>query len=476
MLLGDGQPQGDGKIDVEDDMRRSLMLRGLRVSALVPALASGVIAWFGSSPVMPVVAAAAATPTFTKDVAPILQAKCQSCHRAGTVAPMPLLTYQDARPWARSIRDRVSRREMPPWHLDTTVGIRKFKNDTSLSDAQVDTIVAWVDGGAPMGDPKDMPAPVQFDDDTWTIGKPDLIISLPKPDVVAANAPDWWVNRLVESGLTEDRYIKAVETKVSRDGRPVTHHAIATLVQTDPNGVDVGRASSADGATIDVDEGTYLSEYAVGKYGEAFPDGTGRVIKAGAKIRFNMHYHSIGEEKPAMTSVGFVFYPKGVKPKHFITDVFPHENDTVDIPPNSVTRTDTYYRLPKAARLVSFQPHMHIRGKEQCLEAIHLSGEREMLSCVDRWDFNWHIMYTYADDVAPLLPAGTMLHLISIHDNTANNRRNPDPTIWVGWGQRSIDDMAAAHIGAEFLTEADYQQQVAERKALQRTQTQNQQQ
>ena len=241
-------------------MRGSLMLRSLRASAVVPALAGGLIAWFGSSPVMPVASAASAAPTFTKDVAPILQAKCQSCHRPGTVAPMSLLTYQDARPWARSIRNRVSRREMPPWHLDKTVGIQKFKNDTSLSDAQVDTIVAWVDSGAPMGDPKDMPALVQFDDDTWTIGKPDLIISLAKPDVVAANAPDWWVNRLVESGLTEDRYIKAVETKVSWDGRPLTHHAIATLVQTDPNGVDVGRASSADGgATIDVDEGTYLS-------------------------------------------------------------------------------------------------------------------------------------------------------------------------------------------------------------------------
>jgi hypothetical protein len=390
---------------------------------------------------------------------------------------MSLLTYQEARPWARSIRERVVRREMPPWHLDKTVGIQKFKNDTSLTDSQIDTIVAWVDAGAPMGDPKDSPIPVRFDDDNWTIGKPDLVISLPQADTISATGPDWWVNHLVDAGITEDRYIKAVETKVSKDGRAVIHHAIATLVQNDPDAAALsdGRASSADGATIDVDEGSYLSEYAVGKYGEVFPDGTGRVIKAGAKIRFNMHYHSVGEERPAMTSVGFVFYPKGAKPTHFITDLFPHENDTIDIPPNSITRTDTYYRLPKPARLVSFQPHMHIRGKEQCLEAIHLNGDREMLSCVDKWDFNWHVMYTYADDVAPLLPTGTMLHLISIHDNTANNRRNPDPTVWVGWGQRSIDDMAAAHIGTEFLTEADYQRQLAERRASQRTQTQNQQ-
>jgi hypothetical protein len=457
-------------------MRKALKQRLLRVGVRTSLALAGIIVASQMSSSSGTVAAAANTPTFTKDIAPIFQAKCLSCHRAGTVAPMSLVSYQDARPWARSIRDRVSRREMPPWHLDKTVGIQKFKNDNSLSDEQIDTIVAWADGGAPMGDPKDMPPPVTFDDDAWTIGKPDLIISLPEPDKVAANAPDWWVNRLVDSGLTEDRYIKAVETKVSKEGRAVTHHAIATLVQNDPDAVNAGgRASAgADGATIDVDEGTYLSEYAVGKYGETFPDGTGRVIKAGAKVRFNMHYHSIGEEKPAMTSVGFVFYPKGVKPKHFITDVFPHENDTIDIPPNSRTRTDTYYRLPKPARLVGFQPHMHIRGKEQCLEAIHLDGEREMLSCVDKWDFNWHIMYTYADDVTPLLPAGTMLHLISIHDNTAGNRRNPDPTIWVGWGQRSIDDMAAAHINTEFLTEEDYQQQVAERKAMRARQSQNQ--
>jgi hypothetical protein len=113
---------------------------------------------------------------------------------------------------------------------------------------------------------------------------------------------------------------------------------------------------------------------------------------------------------------------------------------------------------------------MHIRGKEQCLEAIHLDGSREMLSCVDRWDFNWHVMYTYADDVTPLLPAGTMLHLISIHDNSANNRRNPDPTVWVGWGQRSIDDMAAAHINTEFMTEEEFARAVAERKARRSTQ------
>ena len=207
-------------------------MRSAQRDSLVPATSLAGLAFAGlvlaslQASTIPVVAAAAAAkpaPTFTKDVAPIFQAKCQACHRPGMMAPMSLLTYQDARPWARAIRERVSRREMPPWHLDKTVGIQSFKNDTSLTDDQIATIVAWVDGGAPMGNVKDMPRPVQFDDDTWHIGKPDLIISLPQPDTVAAKAPDWWVNRVVETSLTEDRYIKAVETKVSKDGRPVTH-------------------------------------------------------------------------------------------------------------------------------------------------------------------------------------------------------------------------------------------------------------
>jgi mono/diheme cytochrome c family protein len=403
--------------------------------------------------------------TFTKDVAPILQARCQSCHRPGTVAPMSLLTYQDARPWARAIKERVVRREMPPWHYDKTVGIQKLKGDISLTDEQIATIAAWVDAGAPMGDPKDMPRPLVFNDDVWTIGTPDLVITAPS-DAVYAEGPDWWVNRNVDSGLTEDRYIKAVETRVSKEGRPVVHHAIATLLQeeSEPQSRRGGR-TVLSGPVINIDEGSYLSEYAVGKYGDIFPDGAGRVIRGGAKVRFNMHYHAVGKQTTATTSVGFVFYPRGEKPKRFITDVFPHENDTIDIPPGQMTRTDVYYPLPKAARLIGFQPHMHMRGKAMCMEAIYLDGSREMLSCVDRFDFNWHVMYTYQDDATPLLPKGTTIHLIAIHDNTTTSRRNPDPTLWVGWGQRSIDDMAAAHINTEFMEDADFERAVAERKA-----------
>jgi hypothetical protein len=455
------------EVDMRIVWQRASLRRGTVAGLGIPALVVAVLIG-GPATALAQGKPASTRVTFTKDVAPIFQARCQSCHRPGTVAPMSLLTYQDARPWARAIKDRVVRREMPPWHYDKTVGVQKLKGDISLTDEQIATIAAWVDAGAPMGDPKDMPKPLVFNDDVWTIGTPDLVITAP-PDTVYAEGPDWWVNRNVDSGLTEDRYIKAVETRVSKEGRPVVHHAIATLIQdeNEPRSRSGGGRTVLQGPVVNIDEGSYLSEYAVGKYGDIFPDGAGRVIRGGAKVRFNMHYHAVGKQTSATTSVGFVFYPRGEKPKRFITDVFPHENDTIDIPPGQMTRTDVYYPLPMAARLIGFQPHMHMRGKAMCMEAIYSDGNREMLSCVDRFDFNWHVMYTYQDDVTPLLPKGTTIHLIAIHDNTATSRRNPDPTLWVGWGQRSIDDMAAAHINTEFMEDADFDRAVAEQKAQQ---------
>ncbi len=384
--------------------------------------------------------------TFSRDVAPIFQEKCQACHRPGSIAPMSLLSYEDARPWARAIKQRVSRREMPPWHLAKDVGIQKYKNDTSLTDKQIDTIVKWVDNGAPVGNIKDLPRPVQWpDDEVWSIGKPDWLVHSTER-VMYANGPDWWLDDDVPSGLTEDRWVKAVETKPTKAGRRIVHHGNASVV--DPDG---SRAS--------------LSEYAVGKYGDVFPEGTGRLIKAGSKINFNMHYHAVGEEIRDSMTVGFIFYPKGYVPKYKVID--PNMGgtfDQLDIPPNTVTRHDSYFRLPKPAKLISFQPHMHMRGKAQTMEAIYPDGKTEILSSVDHFDFNWQVSYVFADDVAPLLPAGTVIHLIALHDNTTANRGNPNPNIWVGWGNRSVDDMLQCHMNLVYLEDEDFQQQVADRK------------
>jgi len=394
--------------------------------------------------------------TFAKDVAPILQKSCQSCHHPGTAAPMSLITYQDARPWARSIKQRVSLREMPPWHLDKNVGIREFKNDISLTDAEIDTIARWVDGGTKQGDPKDMPPPLTFheykSDDDWFIGKPDLIVTFDKEMTMYANGPDWWINKFAETGLKEDRWVKAMQIK---PGNPkIVHHAVTSVIP--PEGADLTDFVGGE-----------FEEYAVGKYGDIYPENTGRLLPANSRIQFDMHYFAIGEEAKDKTSLGIVFYPKGYVPKYKVTMVNFRNlpNDDLTIPPNSVVRHDGYFRLPRPARVSSFQPHMHMRGKGMTLEAINLDNTVTVISSVDHFDFNWHIAYVYKDDVAPLLPAGTVLHAIAIHDNTSANRRNPDPSMWAGYGERSVDDMLQLRLAVVYLDEPEYQAQVAERKA-----------
>jgi hypothetical protein len=396
--------------------------------------------------------------TFTKDVAPILQKSCQNCHRPGSIAPMSLVNYEDARPWARSIKTRVEMRQMPPWHVDRTVGIRQFKDDPSLSDKEIATLTAWADAGAPRGNPADMPPPKQFDDsDRWHIGKPDLIVAMPKDFVVKPQAADWWGIFTADSGLKEDRYIKAVEAKPLPAARRVVHHAVESLVNDD---------GTPGGGT--------LVEYAVGKNGDIFPEGSGKLMKAGAKVRFNMHYHAVGEPVTDRTEVGIVFYPKGVVPKHVITTILSPNQDDLDIPAGADNvRSDAYFKMDKPSHLVGFMPHMHNRGKRQCLEAIYPDMHVEQLNCVN-YDFNWQIVYNYADDVAPLLPAGTIMHVISWHDNSAANKYNPDPRNWVGFGNRTTDDMSRHWLTFYPMTDEEFKAEVAERKAKQVRATANQ--
>ena len=413
--------------------------------ALAAALVSGgAPAAFAQTP------APARQPTFTKDVAPILQRSCQNCHRPGSIAPMSLLTYEDARPWARSIKNRVSQRQMPPWHVDRAIGIRKFKDDPSLSDAEVATVVGWVDAGAPRGNPADMPPPRVFDDsDKWHIGKPDLIVSLPAENTIEAQSSDWWADFVSDSGLTEDRYIKAVEAKPSAGASRVVHHAVMYLVDPDNNNP----------------MGGVLNEYAVGKNGDVYPDGAGRLMKAGSKVRFNLHYHSVGEAIKDRTSLGIVFYPKGYVPKHQMVTVLAPNQDDLDIPAGADNvRSDAYFKVDKNARLTAFMPHMHNRGKRQCVEAIYPNMIVEQFNCVN-YDFQWQIVYNYADDVAPLLPAGTIVHVTSWHDNSAGNRNNPDPRNWVGFGNRTTDDMARHWLTFYYMSDEEFQAEVNERTA-----------
>jgi hypothetical protein len=403
--------------------------------------------------------------TFAKDVAPILQRSCQSCHRPGTAAPMSLLTYEDARPWAAAIKTKVASREMPPWHIVRNVGIQKFKNDPSLSDDEIATIVRWVDGGAPPGNRADLPPPRHFaDEGVWHIGKPDLIVTA-KPYKVAAAGADWWAVFTVPSGLAADRYIKAIEAKPGSGATAkVVHHILA---YAEDGTAPPSQATTNVGDDDFFQRGEFLVEYSVGKGGEHFPEGSGRLLKAGSNIRFEVHYHSVGEELTDASQVAFVFHPRGYVPKRIQrTKGLGHGGD-IDIPGGSeYVRTDGYTRFDGAGVLTGFQPHMHARGKAECLELIYPTGgadERvEQIACA-RFEFGAATVYTWADDVAPIFPAGTILHVINWHENAAS-RTNPPPVNWVGNGNRTIDEMSFSWVSYYTVTNAEYDRLLAARR------------
>jgi mono/diheme cytochrome c family protein len=407
--------------------------------------------------------------TFTKNVAPIFQEHCQTCHHVGTVAPMSLVTYEQARPWAKAIQQRVASREMPPWFIDRNVGVQHFNNDESLTDAEIATIVKWVDGGAQQGNPADMPPPRKFaDDQSWQIGKPDLIVTLPKDVIVKAHGPDWWPDILVDPGFTEDRYVQAIQI-IPTKGYPVIHHIRTSIVEPDAG---TRHSGQLDGnVALEVGEqGVFLNEYAIGKGADVFTEGSGRLIKAGTKINFQFHLHANGTENPTNVALGLKLYPKGYTPKHVITSLTVGVNE-IDLRPHEANvRSDAYMPLIKPARLLSFQPHMHDRGKAECLEAIYPDGKTEMLSCA-RFEFNWMRNYVYADDAAPLLPAGTILHSIMWHDNSDQSRFNPDPDAQITWGGRTVDEMASAWLSYYYMSDEDFKKETEARKTAHRTLT-----
>jgi hypothetical protein len=415
--------------------------------------------------------------TFTRNVAPIFQEKCESCHRPDNMAPMSLRTYEEARPWVRSIAQRVGSRQMPPWHIDKTIGIQKFKNDRSLSDDQIDTIMAWVAAGAPKGDPQDMPAPKVWNDETgWTLaakyGQPDLIVKSPEYTMPAVAQDAWW-RPSVPTGLTEPRWVRAIEIRpVGKNARKITHHALARLQQTE----EMDAALFTNDPNV-AGDGLFM-EWAVGKNGDEMRPDSGRLMLPGSKIVWEMHYHAVGEEISAHTELGVYFYPKGQEPKHrevlALFNTFSGGARALDISPNKVTTTESFVSLKENARIENFQAHMHLRGKGMSMEALYPDGRREMLSQVTDFNFNWHNMYIYADDVAPLLPKGTMLHFIAWYDNTSNNKSNPDPDQWVGWGDRTVDEMGHAWINITYFKDDEFKAEQARRKAAATTEDRQQ--
>ena len=428
--------------------------------------------------------------TFSKDVAPILQAKCQSCHEPGSIGPMSLMTFQEARPWAKSIRARVSTRQMPPWHIDKSVGIQKFKNDMSLSDEQIDTIVNWVDQGALQGNPADMPKPrpvtttLYWQGERDGYGPPDLVVKSPEYVMPAVSQDQWWRPMVDIPGLTEPRWVRMVEIRPTNiQGRKILHHSIAHVVMNaDAPDVDASFSGVASGRfqqddpSAAVNARPSLMEWAIGKGYDRYRDGTGKLLKPGEKISWDQHVHAVGEEVKAGSELGLWLYAKGEEPKHrsYLIGFTGLKNGAVglDIPPNSVVHTEGFTVLKENTIITNFQPHFHLRGKAMQVEAILPDGTTQIISYVDNFNFNWMTNYIFADDVAPAFPKGTVIHVIAFYDNTKANKNNPDPNQWVGYGDRTVDEMAHAWMNVVYISDAEYQQFVADHKKPAQTQQQ----
>ena len=430
--------------------------------------------------------------TFTKDIAPILQRSCENCHREGGGAPMPLVLYREVRPWARSIKQRTAAREMPPWFIDKNIGIQRFKDDPSLSDAEIATLAAWVDKGAPQGKAADMPPPRRWPVGGWSIGEPDLVVSS-AAFTIEAIAADYWGPLdppFSPTGLTEDRYIKAFQIKEvvelvedeSGDERPATQNGTtASTVEGDEDGradlnlfvvhhaviaAETDAEEPAGAPTGTGRPGLFSVVHELGQNATFFPENVGVKLPAGSILTYeNIHLHSIGEKVRARIETAFKLHPEGYEPKYLQSTAaqsgaFELE---LDIPAGETnTMRDGFYRLTRPAILMTFEPHLHSSGTRMCLEALYPNNFRQMLNCAG-YNHNWVKVYTYEDDVAPLLPVGTVLHIIGWYNNSPTNPRVVDPRNWKGWGNRSIDDMLYHLPRMIYLTEEEFEAEVAAR-------------
>jgi hypothetical protein len=423
--------------------------------------------------------------TFTKDIAPILQRSCQQCHRPESIAPMSLLTYQQARPYARAIKQRTllaraqyGRGAMPPWFIEKNIGIQQFKDDISLSDEEIALIGKWADSGAPEGNPAEMPPPRVFASAAeWTLGKPDLIVKSPSMEV-KGTGPDWWGNPWEPQpiGLEEDRYLASVEYKEVVDSRTkaggglyALHHVTAGI-----GGPVAGGETAAGSSDTDETGESGLPIHEVGRNGDVFPADAGRLVKAGGTIVWgNVHRHPSGVEGDDRTvhlEVGLRFHPKGYKPK-YESKAAGFGRSELEIRANEANqKVESYWVAPQPVRLVNFEPHLHAAGVRMCLEAIY-QRSMETLNCAG-YDHNWVKNYQYDDNAAPLLPRGTILKATAWFDSTARNPNIVDPRNATGWGRRSVVNMLMAFEQMVFLTDEQYEDLLAKRREhLDRTQS-----
>lgn len=373
-------------------------------------------------------AAQTAPPTFTKDVAPIFFRSCVECHRPTMFAPMSLMTYEAARPWARAIRQRVAQRTMPPWHADPAHGT--FGNDPRLADEEIATILAWVDAGAPRGNPADLPAPPVFTDG-WSIGKPDAVFAMPEPFRIPATGEIPYQYVRIPLGLAEDKWLQALEIRSS--SRQHVHHVIAF---TQPTGSPLQTRGALGPGNIG---GTTPN-----KPGVVYPEGVARLLRAHTDIVLQMHYTTNGEPGIDTTEVG-VIYAKAPPTKQTAGGMA--INTRFVIPAGASNHEVRASRLLEADTLLtSLTPHMHVRGKDMTYTAILPDGTREVLLSVPKYDFNWQHTYQLAEP--RLLPKGTTIEVVAHFDNSPGNPFNPDPTQEVRWGDQTWEEMMIGFFGA----------------------------
>ena len=407
---------------------------------------------------------AAPAVTFHRDIAPILERSCQHCHRPESVAPMSLLTYEDVRPWARSIKYRTGRvgkpDVMPPWYIEKDVGIQDYKGDISLSAEEIALVAAWVDDGAPRGEPVDRPAVTRVVDASgWQIGEPDLVVRSPEIEV-QATAPDWWGPMgETETGLAEDRYVSAIEMRelstwegpAERDtigGLYVIHHLV--MLPVGPDGRPVGEAG-------------FWPVHEVGRNPDVFHPDAGKLLKAGSKVLFpSAHLHSNGRHTRAQLEIGFKFHPEGYEPSRTVQIIGPATVELDIRPMEADQEFEAFSTLMEHTKMMVYEPHMHAAGVRMCLDAIWQNNV-ETLSCAG-YNHNWVRVYTFEDDAAPLLPRGTILRIRGYFDNTPGNPNVSDPRNWSGLGHRSIDNMMINIGQAVSLTDQEFADEMAARR------------
>ena len=414
--------------------------------------------------------------TYAADVAIIIQNNCQVCHRAGGIGPMELITYEDVQRYAPLIKIKVRDRLMPPYYYDTDIGIQELQHDWRLSQEDINTVVAWVDQGAPLGDPADMPPPADLRaTDDWSLaaefGPPDLLAPS-SPIDIPAEGLDVWYRPIVEiQGLpeNEERCIKALQVKPRGDAVTVVHHANSTFQLLQDDGSFRGTGARA-------------TEYAMGKLGEIIPDGVCRRIPAGSHVRWDIHMYPGGLGATAANAVieanvvelGIWLHPADYEYEYrqdLVSYNFMEGQRELLLPPNSGFMTQGFRSWDHPVRIDSFQPHGHLRLRSASLEVFYpKTGRTEIIGMVSNWSATWHQSHIFEDQVAPLIPTGAVVIMKQWFDNTSANPNNPDPDQWVDYGQRTADEMSHFWMAVSHLDEEGYEKIVEEREAAEEEQ------